>query len=101
MEAVTVDTSSVDIRLIIANITAAFILLVVIVFLVIHFLGKQRKRKVIATVKKERKEKEENSKDLEITQAIEILNTEMIRLEEIRKAEEEMKNNDQHDGSSE
>ena len=101
VEAVTVDTSSVDIRLIIANITAAFILLVVIVFLVIHFLGKHRKRRVIATVKKERKEKEENSKDLEITQAIEILNTEMIRLEEIRKAEEEMKNNDQHDGSSE
>jgi hypothetical protein len=101
VEAVTADTSSVDIRMIIANITGAIILLVVIVFIVIHFLRKRAKKKVIETVKEERRIKEENSKDLEITQAIEILNTEMIRLEEIRKAEEEMKKHDEQHGSSE
>lgn len=101
VEAVTVDTSSTDIRMIIAKITGAVILLVLIVFLAVHFLRKRRKKKVIETVQQERKVREENKEDLEVTQAIEILNTEMIRLEEIRKAEEERKKNDERHDSSE
>ena len=105
VETLTQESSSADIRAIIASAALGVLLLVAIVFAVMYFIGKRRKKRHVErhVVKKEKYKID--SENLEVTQALEILNTEMIRMDEIKKAEQEMKGkdapaDDQHDSQS-
>ena len=95
VEAVTSETSSLDIRAILSRVALGTIFLIIIVFGSMYILGKRRRKKNQAKHEEKRKVIKHESENLEVTQALEILNTEMLRLDEIRKAEEEAKQNDQ------
>ena len=75
----------------------------IIVFGVMYVLGKRRRRKRTERHEVKKEQYKIDSENLEVTQALEILNTEMIRLDEIRKAENDQngaEKNDQHDSKS-
>ena len=88
VEALNQESNGLDIRGIIASAAFGILILAGIIFGVIFLLSKRSRKKNVErhVVKKEQIRKE--SENLEVTQAIEILNTEMIRLDEIQKAEE-------------
>ncbi len=103
VETLTQESNSADIRGIIANAALGALLLVVIVFTAMYFLGKRRRKKHTERHEVKKEQYKIDSQNLEVTQALEILNTEMIRLDEIKKAESEQNGesgDDQHDGQS-
>ena len=103
VETLTQESNSADIRAIIATAAAGVLLLVAIVFSVMYFMSKRRRRQHTVRHEKKKEQYEFDSKNLEVTQALEILNTEMIRLDEIKKAEEDMdgsEDDDKHDSQS-
>lgn len=103
VETLTQESNSADIRAIIANVALSALLLVIIVFGVMYVLGKRRRRKHTERHEVKKEQYKIDSENLEVTQALEILNTEMIRLDEIRKAENDQngaEKNDQHDSKS-
>ena len=103
VETLTQESNSADIRGIIANVALGALLLVVIVFTAMYFLGKRRRKKHTERHEVKKEQYKIDSQNLEVTQALEILNTEMIRLDEIKKAESEQNGesgDDQHDGQS-
>lgn len=103
VETLTQESNSADIRAIIANVALSALLLVIIVFGVMYVLGKRRRRKRTERHEVKKEQYKIDSENLEVTQALEILNTEMIRLDEIRKAENDQngaEKNDQHDSKS-
>ena len=91
VETVTEETSSVDIRAIIVNIAIAAIALFIIVFGSMYVVGKRNRKKKTVIHAEHRKQYEKDSSNLEVTQALEILNTEMLRLDDIKKADEQLK----------
>lgn len=91
VEAVTEESSSTDIRAIIAQVAVAVIILIIIVFSAMYLLGKRRRKQNVIVHEEKKKQIRKDSENLEVTQALEILNTEMLRLDEIRKAEEALK----------
>ena len=99
VETVTEETSNTDIRAIISQIAFALIALIVIVFGSMYVIGKRRRKKNVVIHQERRRLHEKDSKNLEVTQALEILNTEMLRLDDIKKAEEQMTKSTQ-DGSA-
>ncbi len=88
VETLTQESSSADIRGIIASVALAALLLVIIVFAVMYFLSKRRKKQHVIRHEEKKEQYKIDSENLEVTQALEILNTEMIRLDEIKEAEE-------------
>ena len=103
VETLTQESNSADIRAIIANVALGALLLVIIVFTAMYVLGKRRRRKHTERHEVKKEQYKIDSENLEVTQALEILNTEMIRLDEIRKAKENQNGadkNDQHDRKS-
>ncbi len=89
VETVTEETSNVDIRAIISNIAIAAIALFIIVFGAMYVVGKRDRRKKTVIHEEHRKQYEKDSSNLEVTQALEILNTEMLRLDDIKKADDQ------------
>ena len=103
IETLTQESSSADIRAIIASAALGILLLVAIVFASMYVLGKRRRRKHTERHEVKKEQYKIDSENLEVTQALEILNTEMIRLDEIRKADDELngkKDDDKHDDKS-
>ena len=103
VETLTQESNSADIRAIIANVAFGALLLVLIVFAVMYVLGKRRRRKHTERHEVKKAQYKIDNENLEVTQALEILNTEMIRLDEIQKADKERngtKDDDKHDSES-
>ena len=88
VETLTPDTASYDIRSIIARAALAAIILVAIIFAAMYLLNRYTRRKRVERHVVKRQKIQEETENLEVTQALEILNTEMIRLDEVKKAEE-------------
>ena len=95
-ETVTHETSSYDMEWTLIRASLAFGAALIFLLILWRILKALRKSKL----KKEqmhREEEKKSEKPLEVTQAIEILNTEMMNLEEIRKAEEEQKKKEEEE----
>ena len=88
VETVTEETSNTDVRAIISQIAFALIALILIVFGSMYLIGKRRRKKNVVIHQERRRLHEKDSNNLEVTQALEILNTEMLRLDDIKKADE-------------
>ena len=100
VEVVTHETSSFDMEyaFVVISVSAA-ILLAVLIFL-IRWLKKRRLAKAVAQHQAHQENVKKEVENLEVTQALHILDTSILDLNEVRKADQEAKDNDdQHDGT--
>ena len=98
LEVVTHETSSFDQEYAFVVISLGAVVLLGILIFVLRWLKKRRLAKAIAQHAVHQENVRKEVEDLEVTQALHILDTSILDLNEVKKADQEAKdNNDQHD----